>query len=79
MILTDIIKEGLEKGESFALINQKLADNGANFRLVHRDKIEDPKDPNAIVEGGQSWTNAEMAEGFRKPGDELYSPEDLEV
>lgn len=79
MILTDIIKEGLENGESFALINQKLADNGANFRLVHREKVEDPKDPNAIVEGGQSWRNVEMAAGFRKPGDEKYSPEDLEV
>lgn len=79
MILTDIIRHGLENGESFALINQKLADNGADFRLVHRDKVEDPDDPNAIVKGGKSWTNAEMEEGFRKPGDEVYSPEDLEV
>lgn len=79
MILTDIIREGLERGESFALINQKLADNGADFRLVHREKVEDPADPKAIVAGGKSWTNAEMAEGFRKPGDEKYSPEDLEA
>lgn len=79
MILTDIIKYGIENGESFALINQKLADNGANFRLVHKDKIEDSKDPNAIVDGGKSWTNAEMTEGFRMPGNEVYSPEDLEV
>lgn len=79
MILTDIIIEGLEKGESFALINQKLADNGADFRLVRRGKVEAPADPQAIVAGGKSWTNAEMAEGFRKPGDEKYSPEDLEA
>lgn len=78
MEIAEIITSGLAHGESYALINSKLTEKGCEFRLVHVDKVEGPN-PDDIVKGGTSWTNREMAEGFREPGDEVYSPEDVNV
>lgn len=78
MEIADIINTGLANGESYALINKKLMEAGCSFRLVHVDKVEGVN-PTDIVKGGTSWTNQEMMEGFRMPGDEVYSPEDLDA
>lgn len=50
MSIAEIIRQGLAKGDSYAVINKTLADAGFNLKLVPRDKI--------------GWTEQEMKEGF---------------
>lgn len=76
MEIAEIITSGLAHGESYALINSKLMEKGCEFRLVHVKKVVGPR-PDDYATPGSNWTNREMAEGFREPGDEVYSPEDV--
>lgn len=50
MSATEIIREGLKNGDSYEVINKKLAENGAAFKLVKRENT--------------GWTEQEMKEGF---------------
>lgn len=50
MSATEIIREGLKNGDSYEVINKKLAENGCTFKLVERENI--------------GWTEQEMKEGF---------------
>ena len=52
MGITEIIRNGLANGDSYAVINKALADAGFNLKLVARE-----------VHG---WTEQEMKEGFNK-------------
>ena len=50
MGITEIIRQGFANGDSYAVINKRLADAGFNLKLVPRENA--------------GWTEQEMAEGF---------------
>lgn len=50
MSMTEIIRQGLANGDSYAVINKRLADAGFNLKLVPRENT--------------GWTDQEMKEGF---------------
>lgn len=50
MSMTEIIRQGLANGDSYAVINKRLADAGFNLKLVPRENT--------------GWTEQEMKEGF---------------
>ena len=50
MSMTEIIRQGLANGDSYAVINKRLADAGFNLKLVPRENA--------------GWTEQEMEEGF---------------
>lgn len=50
MSITEIIRTGLANGDSYEVINKRLADEGFNLKLVARENT--------------GWTAKEMAEGF---------------
>jgi len=52
MSIAEIIRQGLAHGESYELINQRLAAAGCEFRLSTTEKT--------------GWTEAEMTEGFKE-------------
>lgn len=51
MSITEIIRQGLANGDSYAVINKRLADAGFNLKLVPRENT--------------GWTEQEMKEGFK--------------
>lgn len=51
MGITEIIRQGLANGDSYAVINKRLADGGFNLKLVPRENT--------------GWTEQEMKEGFK--------------
>ena len=51
MSMTEIIRQGLANGDSYAVINKRLADAGFNLKLVPRENA--------------GWTEQEMKEGFK--------------
>ena len=51
MSMTEIIRQGLANGDSYAVINKRLADAGFNLKLVPRENV--------------GWTEQEMKEGFK--------------
>lgn len=50
MGITEIIRQGLANGDSYAVINKRLADAGFNMKLTPREN--------------SGWTEQEMKEGF---------------
>lgn len=52
MSMTEIIRQGLANGDSYAVINKRLADAGFNLKLVPRENT--------------GWTEDEMKEGFKE-------------
>lgn len=52
MSIAEIIRQGLAHGESYELLNQRLAAAGCEFRLSTTEK--------------SGWTEAEMKEGFKE-------------
>ena len=52
MSMTEIIRQGLANGDSYAVINKRLADAGFNLKLVPRENA--------------GWTEDEMKEGFKE-------------
>lgn len=52
MGITEIIKQGLANGDSYAVINKRLADAGFNLKLVPRENT--------------GWTEQEVKEGFKE-------------
>lgn len=50
MSIAEIIREGLAHGDSYELINQRLAEAGCEFRLSTNEKT--------------GWTEQEMKDGF---------------
>lgn len=52
MSIAEIIRQGLAHGESYELINQRLAAAGCEFRLTKTEK--------------DGWTEEEMKEGFNE-------------
>ena len=50
MSITEIIRQGFASGDSYAVINKRLADAGFNIKLVPRENT--------------GWTEQEMKEGF---------------
>ena len=52
MSMTEIIRQGLANGDSYAVINKRLADAGFNLKLVPRENV--------------GWTEQEMKEGFKE-------------
>lgn len=52
MSITEIIRQGLANGDSYEVINKRLADGGFNLKLVPS------KDT--------GWTDLEMKEGFKE-------------
>ena len=54
MSITEIIRQGLAYGESYELINKRLAEAGCEFRLSTTEN--------------SGWTEQEMKEGFKKGG-----------
>lgn len=50
MSITEIIRQGLAHGDSYELINQRLAEAGCEFRLSTTEKT--------------GWTEQEIKEGF---------------
>ena len=65
MSIAEIIRQGLAHGESYELINQRLAAAGCEFRLSTTEKT--------------GWTEAEMKEGFKEgePANEVVHLADL--
>lgn len=65
MGITEIIRQGLANGDSYAVINKRLADAGFNLKLVPRENT--------------GWTEQEMKEGFNKgePGNVRVTLADL--
>ena len=51
MGITEIIRTGLANGDSYEVINKRLADGGFNLKLVPREN--------------SGWTEQEMKEGFK--------------
>lgn len=51
MGITEIIRQGLANGDSYAVINMRLAAGGFNLKLVPRENT--------------GWTEQEMKEGFK--------------
>lgn len=56
MGITEIIKTGMDNGESYEVINKRLADAGFNLKLVARENT--------------GWTEEEMKSGFIPAGSE---------
>ena len=54
MSMTEIIRQGLANGDSYAVINKRLADAGFNLKLVPRENT--------------GWTEPEVKEGFKEGG-----------
>lgn len=52
MSITEIIRDGFAKGDSYEVINKRLADAGFNLKLVARENT--------------GWTEKEMNEGFQQ-------------
>lgn len=52
MSMTEIIRQGLANGDSYAVINKRLADAGFNLKLAPRENA--------------GWTEQEMKEGFKE-------------
>ena len=52
MSMTEIIRQGIANGDSYAVINKRLADAGFNLKLVPRENA--------------GWTEQEMKEGFKE-------------
>ena len=52
MSMTEIIRQGIANGDSYAVINKRLADAGFNLKLVPRENT--------------GWTEDEMKEGFKE-------------
>nr|DAK05315.1 MAG TPA: hypothetical protein [Caudoviricetes sp.] len=50
MGITEIIRTGIANGDSYEVINKRLADGGFNLKLVPREN--------------NGWTEQEMKEGF---------------
>ena len=50
MGITEIIRQGFANGDSYEVINKRLADGGFNLKLVPREN--------------SGWTEQEMKEGF---------------
>lgn len=50
MSITEIIKTGMDNGESYEVINKRLADAGFNLKMVARENT--------------GWTEEEMKSGF---------------
>lgn len=51
MGITEIIRQGLANGDSYKVINKRLADGDFNLKLVPRENT--------------GWTEQEMKEGFK--------------
>lgn len=52
MGITEIIRQGFANGDSYEVINKRLADGGFNLKLVPRENT--------------GWTEQEMKEGFKE-------------
>ena len=52
MGITEIIRQGFANGDSYAVINKRLANGGFNLKLVPRENT--------------GWTEQEMKEGFKE-------------
>ena len=52
MGITEIIRQGFANGDSYEVINKRLADGGFNLKLVSRENT--------------GWTEQEMKEGFKE-------------
>lgn len=52
MGITEIIRQGFANGDSYEVINKRLADGGFNLELVPRENT--------------GWTEQEMKEGFKE-------------
>lgn len=52
MSIAEIIRQGLANGDSYEVINKKLADGGFNLKLVASEN--------------SGWTEKEMKEGFKE-------------
>lgn len=52
MSMTEIIRQGIANGDSYAVINKRLADAGFNLKLVPRENT--------------GWTEQEMKDGFKE-------------
>lgn len=52
MGITEIIRQGLANGDSYEVINKRLADAGFNLKLTPREN--------------SGWTEQEMKEGFKE-------------
>ena len=65
MGITEIIRQGFANGDSYEVINKRLADGGFNLKLVPRDN--------------SGWTEAEMKEGFKEgePAKDVVTLADL--
>lgn len=65
MSMTEIIRQGLANGDSYAVINKRLADAGFNLKLVPRE--------NSV------WDEKEVKEGFREgePAKDVVTLADL--
>lgn len=65
MSMSEIIRQGLANGDSYAVINKCLADAGFNLKLVPRENA--------------GWTKQEMEEGFKEgePAKKVYELADL--
>lgn len=60
MSMTEIIRQGIANGDSYAVINKRLADAGFNLKLVPRENT--------------GWTEQEMKEGFKEVEPGVVSP-----
>lgn len=60
--IAEVIKDALEHGESYELINKRLDAMGCGFHLVKK-----------AVSG---WTDEELRGGFKAPGEAVIEPED---
>lgn len=60
--IAEVIKDALDHGESYELINKRLDAMGCEFHLVKKDK--------------SAWTEEEMKAGFKFPGEAVIEPED---
>lgn len=65
MGITEIIRQGLANGDSYAVINKRLADAGFNLKLVPREN--------------SGWDEKEVKEGFREgePAKDVVTLADL--
>lgn len=65
MGITEIIRQGFANGDSYAVINKRLADAGFNLKLVPRENT--------------GWTEQEVKEGFKEgePAKDVVTLADL--
>lgn len=65
MSMAEIIRQGLANGDSYAVINKRLADAGFNLKLVPRENT--------------GWTEHEVKEGFKEgePAKDVVTLADL--